>query len=48
MKLITDSKLDIILEANFIPNDFSSVQYGEFIDSRAHLIARYANDLAGL
>lgn len=48
VSMITQTKIDAILETNLVPADFSQLSYDEFLVKRADLLSAFANSLAGL
>lgn len=48
ISLMTQNKVDEILDTNLIPSDFSALEYDNFLEKRSVIIANFANSLAGL
>lgn len=48
VSMMTQSKIDEILETNLVPSKFAELSYDDFLHERSVLMAKFANKLAGL
>lgn len=48
VSMMTDGKIDEILQTNLVPVNFATLSYDEFMRDRSILIANFANSLAGI